>query len=144
MNANTFTRTVYFRRGRKDHQQLRRGRPPKPVEGRLPRVARLMALAIRYDEMLRRGDVPDMATLARQGQVTRARISQIMGLVLLAPDIQEELLFLPATGGGRDPISPRLLESLSLTPDWDRQRRQWRKIRGERLGASAPGTTTAR
>jgi len=103
-----------------------------------------MALAIHDDEMIRRGDVPDMATLARQGQVTRARISQIVGLVLLAPDIQEELLFLPVTGGGRDPISPKLLEALSLTPDWDRQRELWRKIRDERTGASTTGVTTAR
>jgi len=100
-----------------------------------------MALAIHYDEMIRRGDVPDMATLARQGQVTRARISQIMGLVLLAPDIQEELLFLPVTDGGRDPISPKLLESLSLTPDWDRQREVWQRIRAERLETSASAVT---
>jgi hypothetical protein len=63
--------------------------PPLP---RIPRVARLMALAIRFQDMVDRGEVRDYADLARLGHVTRARMSQIMNLLLLAPDIQENLL----------------------------------------------------
>jgi hypothetical protein len=47
--------------------------------------------------------VTDYADLARLGHVTRARVTQIMNLLNLAPDIQEELVFLPKTIRGRDP-----------------------------------------
>ena len=72
------------------------GRPKKATEPeppRIPRVARLMALAIKYQDMVDRGEVKDYADLARLGLVTRARLTQIMNLMLLAPDIQEGLLF---------------------------------------------------
>ena len=36
-----------------------------------------------------------MAELARLGRVSRARITQIMDLLMLAPEIQEEVLHLP-------------------------------------------------
>ena len=48
-----------------------------------------MALAIRFDQLLRNGEVRDQAELAKLGQVTRARVSQIMDLLQLAPAIQE-------------------------------------------------------
>ena len=51
-----------------------------------------MALAIKFQDMVDRGEVRDYADLARLGHVTRARMSQIMNLLLLAPDIQEALL----------------------------------------------------
>ena len=133
MRAYTVTKTVHFERGWKDHNRLRRGKPAKPPEGHVPRLSRLMALAIHYDGVLHRGDAPDMATLARYGQVTRGRMSQIMNLTLLAPDIQEDLLFLPKTIGGREPVSPKLVEPLTKMRDWDRQRDEWSRIRAERL-----------
>lgn len=64
--------------------------PPLP---RIPRVTRLMALAIKFQDMVDGGDVRDYADLARLGHVTRARMSQIMNLLLLAPDLQEALLY---------------------------------------------------
>ena len=67
------------------------------AKGRVPRIARLMALAIRMEELVRTDVVRDYAELARLGQVSPARISQIVGLLSLAPDIQEEILFLPPT-----------------------------------------------
>src|SRR5262249_44018131 len=70
---------------------------PSLPAGRVPRVARLMALALRLDELLRSGQVGSYSELASLGQVTRARISQISNLLCLAPDIQEALLFLPPT-----------------------------------------------
>ena len=72
--------------------------------GRIPRVARLLALAHRFDRLIAEGVVADYADLARLGQVSRARISQIMSLRNLAPDIQEAILFL-RTRRGRDPVS---------------------------------------
>jgi DNA invertase Pin-like site-specific DNA recombinase len=95
--------------------------------GRLPRVARLMALAIRLEGLLRKGAIKDQADLARLGQVSRARISQILNLAHLAPDIQEQLLFLPLTGG-RDRLRLADLQPLCRLWGWQDQRRSWRLL----------------
>ena len=74
--------------------------PPRPrPSSKLPRISKLMALAIRFDEMLRTGEASDTIELARRGHVTQPRMSQIMALNQLAPDIQEALLNLPAMKG---------------------------------------------
>jgi len=99
------------------------------LTGRVPRIARLMALAIHCDDLVRRGVVRDQAQLARLGHVSRARISQILGLVCLAPDIQQEVLFLPRTERGRDPIRERHLRPLTAVLDWPTQRRMWAKLK---------------
>ena len=62
---------------------------PALPRGRLPRVSRLLALAHRLDELVRTGVVADYATLAELAYVSRARISQITNLLLLAPDNPE-------------------------------------------------------
>ncbi len=67
-------------------------RKPAPVPEKVPRVARLLALAHKFQGMLDRGEVESMAELARFGRVSRARITQIMDLLMLAPEIQEEVL----------------------------------------------------
>jgi hypothetical protein len=105
--------------------------------GRVPRVARLMALAIRFDGLIRSGAVKNQAELARLGHVSRARISQILSLLLLAPDIQGEILFLPATKRGRAPILLCHLWPIAANPDWKCQRRKWRDLR--RLATSQAG-----
>jgi hypothetical protein len=87
-----------------------------------------MALAIKFDNLLRTGQIADYAELARLGHVSRARISQIMNLLALAADLQEALLFLPRTHRGRDPIHLRLLQPIAATPDWRQQRRWWREL----------------
>jgi hypothetical protein len=90
-----------------------------------------MALAIRCEQLLRTGEVSHYAELARLAQVTRARVSQIMNLLHLAPDIQEAILFLPRTERGRDPIRLRDLQPIAMTADWRRQRMQWRQLVGK-------------
>jgi hypothetical protein len=99
---------------------------------RVPRLARLMALAIRFEELLRLGEVHDYAELARLGHVSRSRITQIMNLRLLAPDIQEEILFLAPCKRGRDPIHLALVQPVALEPDWRRQRQCWAALLRER------------
>lgn len=69
----------------------------QPTPGRLPRITKMMALALRLDHLIKSGQVTDQAELARVGHVSRARLTQIMDLNLLAPDIQEEILFLGYT-----------------------------------------------
>lgn len=97
---------------------------PPPV----PRIARLVALAHKFQRMINDGTVESMADVARLGRVTRARVTQIMDLLLLAPDIQETLMFLPARARGRDPIHLRELRYVCQTPIWTEQRRRWAEL----------------
>lgn len=122
---------VHFARGPAGQREAVPGEPPASPDlpaGAVPRVARLMALAIRCEELIRRGDVADYADLARLGHVTRARMTQIMNLLNLAPDIQEEILFLPRTAKGRDPIGERDLRPIAAVVDWRKQRRSWQHL----------------
>ena len=112
-------------------------RPAEPrlplAPGRVPRVSRLMALALRFEGLLQQGLIADYATLARLGHVSRARVSQITSLLGLAPDIQEALLFLPCTQRGRDPINLGQLMPLAAVLDWRQQRRLWQELRSKEL-----------
>jgi hypothetical protein len=97
---------------------------------RIPRISRLMALAIKRDDMIARGEVKDYADIARLGYVTRARVTQIMNFLNLAPDLQEAILFLPKTAMGRDPVSEHVARHLTAIAQWDRQRNAWRGLPG--------------
>ena len=87
-----------------------------PVPEKVPRIARLLALAHKFQGMLDRGEVESMAELARLGRVSRARISQIMDLLMLAPDIQEEVL------AGMVDASPRDFQPIARLANWADQR----------------------
>ena len=105
------------------------GARPVPLPaGRVPRIARLLALAHKLDSLVRQKAVPNYAALGRLGHVSRARISQITNLVHLAPDIQEAILFLPLTVRGRDAIRLRQLQALTRVLDWSRQRALWQQL----------------
>jgi hypothetical protein len=102
---------------------------PEPLSSppRIPRLARLLALAHRLEALLQADVVADYAGLARLGHVSRARICQIVCLAQLAPDIQEEILFLVAEEGRR-PLQLRQVLPIAATLDWDQQRRLWRQL----------------
>jgi hypothetical protein len=104
--------------------------------GRVPRVARLMALALRLEKLVRSGQVANYSALASLGHVTRARVCQILNLIQLAPDIQEALLFLPPTVRGRDAILLADLQPIAAAFDWRKQRRLWRKLLPNRATTS--------
>ena len=112
--------TIHFkRRGRT--KKIREGEKSSSP-GRIPRVAKLMALAIRFESLIQNGDVADYAELARLAHVSRARITQIMNLLLLAPEIQEAILFLEPVERGGDTIKLAELQKVALEVDWGRQR----------------------
>ncbi|MBX3316678.1 MAG: hypothetical protein KF902_07430 [Phycisphaeraceae bacterium] len=124
---------VHFTRGQQGQRLMHVGTkpPPAPVAGgRVPRIARLMALAIRFEDLVRRGEVADFAEIAELGQVTRARVSQIVNLLNLAPDLQEAILHLPLVAGERETVSERDLRAIAAEPDWERQREMWRRVCG--------------
>ncbi len=112
-----------------------RGRPgrdeaaaPTRTPGRVPRIARLMALAIRFDNLIQTGAVSTQADLAAAGHVTRARVTQIMNLLHLAPDIQEAVLHLPLVAHGRDPITEHELRAVTSRVEWWAQREMWQSL----------------
>ncbi len=134
----TVTKQIHFSMRSRGRREMKPG--PAPItettpEGSVPRVSRLMALAIKMDGLIRSGAVPDQADIARIGHVTRARVTQILNLTLLAPDIQEAILFLPRVRRGRDPLRETHLREVAALADWSGQRRKWAQVLGK---ASVP------
>src|SRR5262249_28042598 len=111
----------------------RKGPSPDPgcanEAGRVPRISRLTALAIRFGELMRSGEVTSYAELAGLGGVTRARMTQIMSLLWLAPDIQEDILFLPGTVKGRDIVQLQHIMPIAALSDWRQQRLRWKNLK---------------
>jgi hypothetical protein len=125
--APTVTFDVHFRSGTRGRKRMRTGAvaKPKPVEpGHIPRISRLMALAIHFDRLIRKGAVRDYGDIARLGSVSKSRVSQIMALLDLAPSIQEAILFMPRTSG-RDVVTERSLRGIVAEVDWDAQSKIW-------------------
>ena len=111
------------------------GRPPGPSDappsgnGRLPRVTQVMSLAIQFQDMIQRGEARDYADLARLGCLTRERMSQIMELVWLAPDIQREILEFPPSGAARFPITEVAVRRVADLLAWSEQRSVWQTLK---------------
>ena len=101
---------------------------------RIPRITRLMALAIKFEDMIARGEVRDYAEIARLGFVTRARLTQIMNLLLLAPEIQEAILFQQGLPADLDMGETRL-RAITTINDWEWQKGAAKSI-GFRFGAN--------
>jgi hypothetical protein len=129
---------VHFARGARGRKRLRAGEAPLPAPvpaGRVPRIARLVALAHRFEDLVREGAVEDYADLARVTGVSRARITQIMNLLHLAPDVQEALLDMPRTLVGRDAVTEGDVRPITATAEWSKQRALWRELLSERRTA---------
>jgi hypothetical protein len=117
-----------------DFRASRRSLPKNPArfqpfpanfdDSAIPRIARLLALAIRFDGLLRAEEFRDYAEMAELGRVTRARMTQIMKLLNLASDIQEQILFLPNVKG----LNERNLRPIVSRIDWQEQRCLFQKI----------------
>jgi len=95
----------------------------------LPRIARLLALAIHLDGMMARQDL-DCRQIARRGHISRTRVTQILNLVHLAPDIQERLLFLTSPDKGRVVVTEKKIRSLASEYNWERQRFAFERLFG--------------
>lgn len=125
----TKTWNVSFETQRKGQRVITTEKPtPVLPEGRIPRISRLLALSHHFERLVVMGEVKDYAELARLGNVSRARITQIMNLLLLSPDIQEAILFLPKVMEGHDPIKLKHLQPICLEMDWGTQRERWARL----------------
>lgn len=107
-------------------KKLEQGIAPEPENtksggGRAPRISKLMALAIHLQNLVAQGAIRDYAEIARLTGLTRARVTQIMNLNLLAPRIQEDILFLPKIHKGHDPLSERSIRHVVKEVYWDKQ-----------------------
>lgn len=134
MKGLRIQREVHFGLGHNSRKVIKEGPPPEaePVPaGTIPRISRLVALAIRFDRLIKASEIADQAEIARLGQVSRARVTQVMNLLHLAPDIQEEILYLPRTQRGRDPIREIMLRPITAVLDWRKQRRMWKALQAE-------------
>lgn len=113
--------TIPVRARRSESAPRSKAESTPPSCRRVPRITRLMALAIKFQAMIERGEIRDYADIARLGHVTPARVTQIMNLLHLAPDIQEELL--SPTG---ELAGERRIRRVISAVDWREQRRRWR------------------
>lgn len=107
--------------------------PKATTPARPSRVARMLALAHTMRGIVDRREVISFGDLAVIAGVTRPRVSQLLDLTLLAPDIQEELLF-AETAHGPERVTERALRAIVRSASWTEQRRHWRFIRPDALG----------
>jgi hypothetical protein len=105
---------------------------PKPKMSRapakLPHITKLMALAIRLEHLLATGQVKDQAEIARTAGITRARVTQIINLTQLAPDIQEAILNLEPTTDHVPRFREREVRTIAIVPNWETQRVLWKRL----------------
>ena len=73
----------------------RRGQPKPSKDPKTPRVVELLRKALEWQALLESGEVSSQAAIARREGITRARVTQVMGLLRLAPEIQARVLSLP-------------------------------------------------
>lgn len=111
---------------------------PTVRQGTIPRISRALAVAVHFQQMLERGEVRTYADLARLAAVSKERISQLMILNWLAPDIQDEVLRLPPTFGGRFAISETTLREIAKQPNWEEQRIKWAELTDNAQAATSP------
>ena len=103
--------------------------PPQPVH-KPARVARMLAFAHKLKQAIARGEYKSRADAARRLGLTRARISQLLDLTLLAPDIQEQILFLERVDGV-EPVTERGLREVISYADWEQQQKTWLETQPE-------------
>ncbi len=125
---------VHFQTGRRGRRHLRNGsclkNPPLPNED-LPRLTRLLALAHRWNRLMDEGVVSSYAEIASLMGLSRARVTQIMDLLYLAPDIQDEILMSPSKGSFAPDVPEREMRRITQTPGWAEQRKLLRGSREE-------------
>ena len=114
----------------------RRGKPKPPREPKPPRVVELLRKAIEWQALLESGEVSNQAAIARREGITRARVTQVMGMLRLAPEIQQHVLSLPDMVR-RQAISERALRPIAQLPQARQQLHAFQELLTP-LGAAEP------
>jgi len=123
----TVSRKFYIAREGLGRKRFREGEEAAKPAGRVQRVSRVMALAIECDRLISGGMIKNQSELAHYAQVTTARMTHIMWLTNLAPEIQEAILFLPLVDSGPDTVKEIEVRRIARVLDWGVQRGMWRE-----------------
>jgi len=121
LSPGTRVVTGQFHRVQRGHGKRFVAEPPPGPVRRPARVAVMLALAHKIQDAIDRGTVCDRAEVARRLGFTRARITHLLDLTLLAPDLQERVLEFEAIDGV-EPISERALRVVAHAGTWAAQR----------------------
>ncbi|MFC1573480.1 hypothetical protein ACFL6M_07790, partial [Candidatus Eisenbacteria bacterium] len=105
----------------------RRGKPKPPRECRTPRVIELLRKAVEWRTLLEPGDAANQAEIARREGITRARVTQVMKMLYLAPEIQRHILSMPDVVR-RPSITERALRPIAQIPVPTDQRHAFRQL----------------
>jgi len=101
---------------------------PKPLrEPKTPRVVELLRKAVEWKALLESGGMVSQAEIARREGITRARVTQVMGMLRLAPEIQEHIQSMPETHR-RPPVTERTLRPIGTITDYRDQLREFHKF----------------
>jgi predicted XRE-type DNA-binding protein len=123
---------VHFQIGHRGRKNLKRNvrlNKHKQFRENLSRLTKLLALAHRWNRLILEGSIVNQVEIARIFGISRARVSQIMDLAYLTPEIQEHILF-----GKIDEVIPeRVVRSITHILIWEKQRGAWRQLAGRIL-----------
>jgi len=128
LDASILTVPIVRTRHRRMVRFVEHAPAPREPARRPARVAQMLALAHRFERAIERGRFENRAALARELAVSRARVTQLLDLTLLAPDIQAAVLELVAVEG-REPLTEKDLRSVACIPAWHEQRERWEAMK---------------
>lgn len=121
----------------------RRGKPKPPREPKPPRVVELLGKAIEWQGLIESGDVANKVAIARREGITRARVTQVMGLLRLAPEIQQHILSMPNVVR-RPAITERALRPIAQIQNTGEQIDEYRKLLSLSTSWSLPSRPCSR
>jgi len=108
------------------------GRSKPPRGPRTPRVVEFLRKALEWQALIESGDVRNQAEIARREGISRARVTQVMGMLRLAPEIQHHILAMAETA--RQPaISERALRTIGQIEDLDSQKLRFQDLIGDQV-----------
>jgi hypothetical protein len=127
----TTTHKLEFKSGKRTAKTIVEAgtQPEQPTPGRLPRITKMMALAIRLDHFINSCQLTDQTELARADHVSRSRLTQNMDLNLLEPDIQEVILLTGDNSKNQSLLKKCSVRNVARIPSWSVQRRLWKNLK---------------
>jgi hypothetical protein len=100
--------------------------PGKILIKREPLLRQNLVLAYQIQELFEKEKAKNLRQVGQWLHMTHARISQIMNLLFLAPDIQEEILF--SDEGKVLRLTEHKIRKIPMEVNWAKQREMWNEI----------------
>ena len=113
-----------------------RGKPKPPKVPRTPRVVEFLRKALEWQALLESGEAKNQADIARREGISRVRVTQVMVMLRLSPEIQQHVLSMPDTIH-RQAISERALRPIAQMEDITEQRARFQALIGQSYGRSS-------